>query len=361
MKRYPLGVTLVAVLSLLALAVGGLPVSAPAQGGKWGGVTLHVGTWGGSWKDAVHKHVGQTLEAQGLKIEYVVGNPAENLSKLVAARGRGATPIDVMEIGPAERVVMMREGFLEDLPTAMIGNLSRVPKMAIEKQILAYDIIENGIVYRVDKFAEEKIPVPKAYGDLIQPKLQGRVAFPDITNTQHWTAVSGLAYEGGGSEANPEPGFERVQKMKPLYFFSAASELATKFNLGDAVAAPWHAGWGVRLARGGMNVGFVHPHIAGKVGAIEWNYLGIIKGTKNLPAAAAYVNAFLDTEAQAGFARGVGVAPVNRDARAILAGEPDLKKFMLLTDQELEGAFIVNWDRVDQPKWRAAWNRMLGK
>ena len=110
-----------------------------------------------------------------------------------------------------------------------------------------------------------------------------------------------------------------------------------------------------------MNVGFVHPRIGDKTGAIEWNYLGIVKGTRNMPAAAAYLNAFLDTEPQAAFARAVGVAPVNRDARAILARDPEMKKFMLLSDQELDGAYSVNWDRVDQPKWRAAWNRMLGK
>ena len=359
MNRTRLGIPITAAL-LLALVSTLAPAPSPAQG-KWSGVTLRVGTWGGSWKDAVHKHVGQALEEQGLKIEYVVGNPAENLAKLVAARGRGASPIDVMEIGPAERVAMLREGFLEDIPAAMVPNLAKVPKQAVEKQVVAYDIIQNGIVYRVDKFAQEGIPVPKSYGDLIQPKLQGRVAFPDITNTQHWTAVSALAIEGGGSEASPDPGFERVQRIKPLYFFSAASELANKFNLGDAIAAPWHAGWGVRLSRGGMNVGFVHPRVGDKTGAIEWNYLGIVKGTKTLPAAAAYVNTFLDTEPQAAFARAVGVAPVNRDARAVLAGDAEVKRFMLLSDAELDAAYSVNWDRVDQPKWRASWNKTLGK
>jgi spermidine/putrescine-binding protein len=359
MNRTRLGILVVPIL-LLALAAALAPSPAPAQG-KWSGVTLRVGTWGGSWKDAVHKHVGQGLESQGLKIEYVVGNPAENLAKLVAARGRGAAPIDVMEIGPAERVAMLREGFLEDVPAAMVPNLGKVPAQAVEKQVVAYDIIQNGIVYRVDKFSQEGIPVPKTYGDLIHPKLQGRVAFPDITNTQHWTAVSALAVEGGGSAASPDAGFERVQRMKPLYFFSAASELANKFNLGDAVAAPWHAGWGVRLSRGGMNVGFVHPRVGDRTGAIEWNYIGIVKGARNLAAAAAYLNAFLDTEPQAAFARAVGVAPVNRDARAILARDTEVKRFMLLTDQELDGAYSVNWDRVDQAKWRAAWNRMLGK
>jgi spermidine/putrescine-binding protein len=68
MKRTRRGI-LVVVALLLALASALAPAPSPAQG-KWSGITLRVGTWGGSWKDAVHKHVGQALEDQGLKIEY---------------------------------------------------------------------------------------------------------------------------------------------------------------------------------------------------------------------------------------------------------------------------------------------------
>lgn len=355
--------TLAIAAVLVALAGLALGLAAPpssAQSGRFSGVTLRVGTFGGSWKDAVHKDVGRALEAMGAKIEYVVGNPAENLSKIVAARGR-AVPIDVMEIGPAERIAMVKEGFLEDVPVSAIPNIAKVPKQGVEKKVVAYLIVQNGIVYRADKFNDEKIPVPKTYGDLVNPKLANRVAFPDITNTQHWTAVSALATEAGGNETTPEKGFERVRQMKPLYFFSAASELAQKFSLGDAIAAPWHAGWAVRLGRGGMNVGFVHPQVGGKRGAVELNYLGIVKGTKNLDAAAAWVNAFLETEAQASFARAVGIVPTNRDARAQLDKDEVLKKFMLLTDREIESAFTVDWDKVDQDKWRAAWSRTIGK
>lgn len=360
MKRNGPRLVLAVVVLTFAALVFVLPGLSGAQGGRLTGVTLRVGTFGGSWKDAVHKEVGRALEAQGAKIEYVVGNPAENLAKIVAARSR-AVPIDVMEIGPAERIAMIKEGFLDDVPVPLIPNIAKVPKQGVEKNVVAYLIVQNGIVYRADRFAEENIPVPTKYGDLVHPKLANRVAVPDVTNTQHWTSVAALAYEGGGSEAAPEKGFERVQQMKPLYFFSAASELATKFSLGDVLAAPWHAGWAVRLARSGMHVGFVHPQVGGKRGAIELNYLGIVKGTENTEAAAAFVNAFLDTQAQVSFARTVGIVPTNREARAQLEKDDNLKKFMLLTDKEIDGAFMVDWDRVDQNKWRAAWSRVIGK
>jgi len=96
-----------------------------AQGSqRFDGVTLRVGVFGGSWKDAVQTIVGSKLEAQGLKIEYVAGNPAENFAKIVAARG-AAVPIDIMELDPPTRIAMARNNFLEDLSEEPLPNLKK--------------------------------------------------------------------------------------------------------------------------------------------------------------------------------------------------------------------------------------------
>ena len=356
----------IASLATLALAGATLvlppaPASAQtAQSGRFSGVTLRVGTYGGSWKDAVHEHVGKHLEAMGAKVEYVIGNAAENLSKIVAARGR-AVPIDVLEVGPAERIAMIKNDFLAEIPIATLPNVAKIPAKVVDKWAVPHQMVQNGIVYRMDKFADEKIPTPKTFGDLDNPKLANRVAFPDVNNPQHWPAVAGIAYETGASEAAPEKAFAKIVHMKPLYFYAAASELAQRFSSGDAIAAPWHVGWAVRLDRGGMKVGFIHPQVGKKRGALEYNYLAITKGTKNAEAAAAFINLSMDTAEQVNFARAVGVVPTNRDARAQLAKDPVLGKFMLLTDSEIDNAFSVNWDKVDQEKWRASWTRAISK
>lgn len=347
-------------VQLLAVSSTLLVANAPAFAQqRFDGVTLRVGTFGGSWKDAVQEQVGKKLEAMGAKIEYVIGNPGENLAKIIAARGQ--SPIDVMEIGPAERVGMLKNDFLVDIPARLVPNAAKLPKNIVEAKLVPHLIIENGIVYRVDKFKEAGVAPPVQYSDLTNPKLAGRTAFPDVTNTQHWTAVTGLAYDSSASEADPGAGFKRVVQSKPLYYFSAAAELAQKFTTGDVIAAPWHAGWAVRLSRAGQDVAFAHPIVNGKKGAIEYNYLGIPKGAKNVEAAAAFINAFLDPQAQAAFARATGVVPVNPDARKELAADPVLAKFMLLKDEEINGAFVVNWDRVNQEQWRSDWNRSVGR
>ena len=340
--------------ALLSVVVLGHPQEASAQQRRFDGVTLKVGTFGGSWKDAIESQVSRKVEALGMKVEYVVGNPAENFSKVIAARGR-ATPIDVMELGPAEQVAMSKNGFLQAIPRALVPNAAKLPSQIVQADAIAHLMIQNGIVYRADIFAAEKIPVPQGYADLANPKLTGRVAFPDVTNTQHWTAVAALAHQNGGDERSHEKGFAKVLEIKPLYYFSAASELAQKFGLNDVIAAPWHAGWAVRLERAGQKVGFVHPRVGNRVGAVEYNYLGIVNGSKNQEAAAAFINAFLDSSAQTEFAKLTGSTPTNREARAQAANDPTLRKFMLLTDQELDTAFIADWSKIDQQKWRSDW------
>jgi putative spermidine/putrescine transport system substrate-binding protein len=346
----------VATTAAFALSASG----ALAQAKPFEGVTLRVGTYGGAWGDAVKSNVGAKLEAMGAKVEYVIGNPAENFSKIVAARGR-AVPIDVMEIGPAERIAMSRNGFLEEIPAAKITNLPKLSVQIIDKTAIAHQMVENGILIRADKFKAENLPVPKRFEDLENPKLANRVAFPDVVNPQHWPAVAALASQAGGSEATPEKGFEQVLRMKPLYYYAAASEFAQKISMGDVIAAPSHAGMAVRLHNAGQQVEFIHPQIGTKKGEVEFNYLAIVKGTKNVDAAAAFINAFLDTQVQADFAKPMGVVPVNKESRALLQKDPVMNRFMLLSDADLANTFSMDWTKVDVEKWRSTWAHTVAK
>lgn len=333
---------------------------ANAYAQDFNGVTLRVGTYGGTWRDAVDKYVGKKLEEKGIRIEYVLGNPADNFAKIIAARGQHP-PIDVMEIGPAERVLMLDADVLAEIPTTGITNLTKLSAKTVEPKLIPHIIVQNGIVYRSDVFKQENIEAPAKYSDLANEKLANRVAFPDVTNTQFWTAATSLAYEAKGNETTPEAAFTEISKIRPLYYFSAATELAQKFSLGDVVAAPWHVSWAIRLTRAGMEVGFANPTVGDRRGAIEYNYLGIVKGTENAEAAAAFIDAFIETNAQAEFGNAMGVVPTNKDARGKLAQDPLLANIMMLKDSDLDQAFIVDWSKINQQDWRSKWARSPNK
>lgn len=347
-------------VKLAVLAVTLQLSTAFAQVQRFDGVTLRVGTYGGLWRDTLHETVGKKFEALGAKVEYVIGSPTENFSKIVSARGR-AVPIDMIEIGPAERIAMTRNGFLEDLPEGKIPSLAKLSVKVVDKQAIAHQMVQNGIVYRTDLFTAEKLPVPKKFEDLQDARLAQRTIFPDVVNPQHWPAVAALAHGAGGSEAAPERGFAEVLKIKPLYYYAAATDLAQKLSTGDVIAAPSHAGMAVRLHNAGLQVAFVHPQIGNKRGEVEYNYLAIVKGTKHADAAAAFINIWLDTEPSAEFSKPVGAVPTNRESRQILMKDPVMNRFMLLSDQDVAGAFTMDWNKVDVEKWRSNWTRSVSK
>lgn len=347
-------------LSLVAAGALCKPALVRAQDAqRFDGVTLRVGVFGGGWRDAVQTNVGARLEALGAKIEYVPGNPSDNFAKIVAARG-AEVPIDVMEIGPAERIAMSRNGFLEELPADLVPNVAKTSVEIAEGTAIPYHMVQNSFVYRADRFAAENLPIPASLTDLENDVYAGKLAFPDVANPQHWPAVTLLARAHGGSEADPQPGFEAAKRMRPLYYYGAAVELAQKVTMGDVIGAPWHAGMAVRLTKeAGLDIGIIHPVLGDHRGEFEYNYLGIVKGTPHKEAAAAFINTFLDTEPQAGFTAPVGVVPVNIEARKVLAEDPVVSKFMLLSDDDIAKAYSMDWNSVNVEKWRSDWARAV--
>ena len=351
MKR---GVVLIVILTLLMVA----PFTGRAQR-PLDGTTLRVATWGGSWRDALHVLIGARLEAMGAKLEYVLANPTENFAKLVAARGR-ETPFDVMEATPEIITTMIREGFVQKLDVAKIPSARALPKFAVAESWLMTGITEEGIAYNEKKFQELGLPKPERYSDLINPKLEGHVAFPDVTVTMHWSAVVALAREAGGSEAALDKALEQVRKIKPLYYYPSSTDLVTKFNLGDVWAAPFHAGWVIRVKRTGFPLAHAHPTNAGKVGWLNPVYAVSPKGSKNVAGAEMWIDLLLSPEIQFEFAKKVGSVPVNRPARDRLAKDPEAA-ILMLTDEQLNQANMVDWNKVNADEWREKWNRFVGR
>ena len=74
-----------AVATAVVLTLG---ASSASAAGKFDGVTLTIGTFGGSWKDRLCSVFCPKFEAEGGKVEWVSGNPKILFSKLVAARGQ---------------------------------------------------------------------------------------------------------------------------------------------------------------------------------------------------------------------------------------------------------------------------------
>ncbi|MGE0719263.1 MAG: PotD/PotF family extracellular solute-binding protein [Alphaproteobacteria bacterium] len=354
-KRW--GRALSRVLPFVAAALVALPGAAPAQQ-RFDGVTIRVATWGGSWRDRIQELIGAEFERRGGKVEYVIGNALENFNKLLAAQGQ-RPPFDVMEFQSDLWKALRDSGVLMPLPYAAIPNAAAHLPSQKDAETVSTWTLEEGIVFNAEKLAAAGIAKPEKYSDLFQPKLAGRIAWPDISYGPY--ALIGLATESGGDELNVAPGLERIRQANIGYFYRSSVELSTKFASGDVWAAPWHAGWAVRVKRTGLPLGMAYPKVKDKKGVIASGMIGIVKGTTVGPAAEFWVNHYLSPGVQEALGRANGIAPVNPAALEKLKADPLLSELMLLTPQAIAGAYAIDWGKIDLADIVDKWNRATAR
>ena len=339
--------------------IGGLGTR--AQAGELDGVTLRVGTWGGSWQKVQHDLIATKLEAMGAKVEFVKGSPSVNLAKLIAARG-GEPPFDVVEMIDATLPSMLEGDFLQPLNLSQIPNSKYINKDRVRAKAIATWITEEGICYLPDKFKALGIAPPESYADLANPKLQGKVIIPDFVSGGGLAAVSGLAFSQGGSVDNIKPGLDLVGRMKGVKFWKVGAQALTGMKNGDFDAAVIHAGWCVRAHNAGLNVATSFPRInKDTIGVAKQGWIGIVKGTKASKAASIWIDNFISAEFQVEFAKKVGAMPENRLAAKKLQGDPLLSRLMILDPDKMDKMLRVDFSKVKVSSWSDQWNRAVAK
>jgi putative spermidine/putrescine transport system substrate-binding protein len=352
-QRRWLAAALVAALALLTPSVG-----AQALDDRFDGVTIRVATWGGSWRDRMQELIGSEFEKRGGKVEYVIGNALENFNKLIAARGQ-KPPFDVMEFQSDLWKPLHEAGFLAPLPFPRLPNAANHTPQQHDDVTVNTWTLEEGIVYNSDKFKELGLPKPQKYSDLFNDKLKGRVAWPDISYGPY--ALIGLATENGGDELNIDPGLELLKKAGIGYFYKSSVELSTKFASGDVWAAPWHAGWAVRVKRTKVPLAMSFPEVKGHHGVIASGMVGIVKGNEVQKAAEFWVNRYLSPEVQEKLGSANGIAPINPAALTAMRADPFLAELMLLTPEDIGKAYAINWSKIDLAQIIDKWNRAMAR
>ncbi len=346
---------------LAAIGALGAVLSAPPAAvaeERFDGVTIRVATWGGSWRDRIQELIGSELEKRGAKVEYVIGNALENFNKLLAARGQ-KPPFDVMEFQSDLWKPLKDSGLLMAMPYGDIPNSAALTAAQKDGETANTWTLEEGIVYNTEKFAAANIAKPARYSDLLDAKLAGHVAWPDISYGPY--ALIGLSTEYGGDELNVDPGLKRLKEANLPYFYRSSVELSTKFASGDVWAAPWHAGWALRVKRTGIPVAISFPQVKDRNGVIASGMVGIVKGTEVAPAAEFFVNRYLSPAVQEALGRANGVAPVNTQALADMRSDPVLAQLMLLTPEAVAHAYAIDWGHIDLAAIVDKWNRVTAR
>lgn len=344
------------MLSTGAAAAGAwsLPVWAADQ---LAGTTLRVATYGGGWRNSIVKFILPDLISKGLTVDFTVGQPDDNMARLIAAKRQGQIPFDTIDPSALSFQEAVRAGFFAPIDYDRISNAKAVPSWARQPQAITALFTADGIVYNTEKFKAAGVAPPTRYSDLANPKLKGYVAFPEPGHVQHWNAVVALARESGGDESNMKGTLDRVNEIAPTYFYTSSPELASRMTRGDIWAAAWHGGWAVRLKRTGVSVSVVYPKIGDHTGSFWPSTRSVVAGTKNVPAAHAYLDAWMGVEGPYKFCDDTGSVPTNPQARAKMAGDANNREMLLLTDAQVDSAYRVDWSKMNERAWRDQWNR----
>jgi putative spermidine/putrescine transport system substrate-binding protein len=353
MKTVRRSFTLTGITAALAVTLA-LPLTAAA--GQFDGVTVRLATFGGKWRDIVDAHVTKAFVAEGGKIEYVLGQPAQNIAKLIAARGNAA-PFDLMETMDNFLPALQEGGFLEKLDSSRIPNARELPKSAFDSNRVLIWTTQEGIVYNAVKFKEAGIPAPKKYADLADPRLRGKVSLPDVSAGGATPAIVGMAIEAGGDEHNIDPGLALINKIAPASFWSSSSNLQTQLTNGDVWAAAAQAG-NVQRLKGQVPLAMTYVPLKGKTGVLKQGYLVKVKGTQQSAAVDWIVNRFLSMPMQLATSTEGGQVPSLPRALTELQKDTSMS-FLRLKPAEIEAMYHIDYNLVNQAAYVRKWNRQV--
>jgi putative spermidine/putrescine transport system substrate-binding protein len=355
-----------------ASSTGAAPANPPAagqaagsqaapSGQAGGGRTLRVSTWGGDWVNGVKTSTSKLFEERtGAKVDYVLGNPTDNLTKLLASRGD--PPFDVMQMDNLIEDSMIERGLIEpiDRTRLPVGELFPEAADVTREYGPAFTMIPTVIAWVPAKYRELGLAPPTSFDDLFDPKLKGRVAYPSMRVGFAPLIISGLAYGWTGDQSAVEDAMRRLKQIDPR-IYGATPEMATWLTNGEVYAAVTHVAQVVVMQNQGFELDFVLPQLRDKRGLIYWNMSNIVKGTKNRDLAEQWITISLGREAQDLMGRSNGVLPTNK-AVAEEFSKDEKVRGLAMTPSDMNQMFQVGSRYINEnrEKWNDSWNRIMG-
>jgi len=312
-----------------ALAMAGRPVL--AQSGS-----IAATTYPGAWETAHRQHLVPAFQAETrAQVNLVASLAVDTVSRVVA--GRANPPFDVALLDEGPFLNAIQQDIFEKLPVDKITNLKDIPPRFVEPSGLGVFASAQvfGIAYNTDKI---KTP-PRSWNDLLKPEFKGRVGLVGLGSTLGSAWIVELAKLRGGNEENLEPGFDFLKAVLPNVGAVAPNpgSLATLFQQGQIdISVHYNNNVGDLQARG-VPIALARPDTGWSLVLAAFS---IIKNTRNVDLAAAYVNAAISPEVQTKMAEApFFVAPTSR--RATLS--TGVQKYGTLADME-------KFNRVDWAK-----------
>ncbi|MEN9775830.1 MAG: hypothetical protein RL322_2900 [Pseudomonadota bacterium] len=301
--------------------------------------SISATTYPGAWESA---HRGILLpafsKASGGSTNLVASLAVDTVSKIIASRAR--PPFDVIILDEGPYLAALQHDIFEKIPTDKLPNLKDIPQKFIDPRGLGVFVSGQiiGIAYNTRKI---KNP-PKTWNDLLKPEYKGRVGLASMGSTLMSAWMVEMARLNGGSETNMEPAFDFVKRLLPNVGAVAANPgaLATLFqqdqidisvhynnNVGDLQSK------GVPVALTRPDTGWIHI----------MSTMHIVKNSRNVDLAAAYINAAISPEVQTKMADSPYLVVPTSSKAAFSKGLRDYAGSMA----DVEKMNAVDWEKLN--------------
>jgi len=317
--------------------------SALAQGGE-----LRVANWGGDWNErVVRAFEAPFINSKGIKIIHELSNPPERKAKLLAERRLPRGSVDVAWLSDADAYEMDQAGVLEPIDQSKIPNWKYIDTKLQVPHIVTW--IYGGIVLM---YNPNKVPEPKSFADLWNPKYADRVGINDGIYFQYIYAAS-LAH--GGAMGNVDKAFPALLDLKKAVkprLYPTHQALAAAFNSEEVWISANYSSRIIQWTKEGVPVKWSYP----KEGAIFTSFgAGIPKKGLNRDAAYFYLNAMLEPQAAGKIGELTSYPPSTTNAEM-----PDeIRKTIAFTPEQIQQFNFVDYGYAakNDSKWVEWWNK----
>jgi putative spermidine/putrescine transport system substrate-binding protein len=296
---------------------------------------LIVSTQGSVDKQVREYIVPKMKTMYGVEVSTTPSLSAPALAKAMAQRRSPQIDVFMLDAGPW--LQGKTSGLWADIPVAQIPNLADVPEKLKDPRGVPYTNLVIGLLYDSAKL---KTP-PTSLRDLEDPKYKGKLSVPTFSSTFAFALLAKLDKLDGNKGDGSRPmdaGFAGMKRIAPniLSYYGGGAQLVDLFKQGEIEIA-----WGANHVAAGLGADSTVRWIAPAEGAaLSTVYAAVAEGSKNLDAAAKFLNLMLSPEFQAMVAEQGGVGFVNTKT----ALNPNYAKTSPLTDEVMAKGEQPPWD-----------------
>jgi putative spermidine/putrescine transport system substrate-binding protein len=338
-------------LVLLSLVVTPLTLETTASAED----VLFVAGYGGTTETTIRHSVLEPFAAEhGIRIEYVAGTSASNLSRLKAQKDHQEIDVAILDDGPMQEAVDL--GLCEVIaPFPAANRLYALAKQNGAGRSLGIGLVATGIAYNRDVFEREGWPAPGSWLDLADPRYNARLLVPSISNSYGLHTLIGLAKSLGTSDVSQALDFVKAKVAPQIVSFETASgKISELFQTGEVAVGVWGSGRSLALAKNGFPIAYIAP----KEGAVALQTtICPVVGSDVPSLAQQLLQKFFEPSVQTALAASAGWGPTNQDT--IL--DPSLAASVPYGQEAIGRLIAVDWKRVNQQRadWTRRWTREI--